>query len=73
MIFERDPKEEVERAFALFDQNNKGKISLEDLRHVSEELGENVPDDILRSMIEYFDTDGDGMINREEFLDICLG
>ncbi|XP_008421400.1 centrin-3 [Poecilia reticulata] len=69
-IMERDPKEEIMKAFRLFDDDESGKISLRNLRRVARELGENISDEELRSMIDVFDTDGDGEINQEEFLAI---
>ena len=36
---ERDPIEETLKAFKLFDENGKGKISLLDLKRVARELG----------------------------------
>lgn len=73
MIAARDPREEIMRAFALFDPEGKGKISLEDLRRVALELGEGLQEEELVAMIEEFDMDGDGMINKEDFVAICLG
>jgi len=72
-ILARDPREEILRAFELFDEGGKGKISLADLRRVARELGEGLQEEELVAMIEEFDLDGDGMIDREEFLGICLG
>lgn len=71
-IIARDPREEVLRAFELFDEGGKGTINLQDLRRVARELGEGLEEDELAAMIEEFDLDGDGAINREEFLGICL-
>lgn len=72
-ILARDPRDEILRAFELFDEGGKGKISLQDLRRVARELGEGLQEEELVAMIEEFDLDGDGCIDREEFLGICLG
>ena len=71
-ILARDPREEILRAFALFDEGGKGKIELADLRRVARELGEGLEEEELIAMIEEFDLDGDGGINQEEFVGICL-
>ncbi|CCW60638.1 unnamed protein product [Phytomonas sp. EM1] len=69
---QRDPRQEMIKAFQLFDENNTGKISLRSLRRVARELGENMSDDELQAMIDEFDTDQDGEINLEEFMAIML-
>jgi len=71
-ILARDPRTEILRAFDLFDHDAKGMITLEDLRRVVQELGEMLEEEELVAMIEEFDLDGDGGVNREEFMDICL-
>ncbi|KAF2860066.1 EF-hand [Piedraia hortae CBS 480.64] len=72
-ILDRDPKEEIMRAFDLFDADNKGIIDLEDLRRVARELGEGLQEEELEAMIAEFDIRGDGGIDRDAFLGICLG
>lgn len=72
-IAARDPKEEILRAFELFDTEGKGSINLADLRRVARELGEGLQEEELVAMIEEFDVDGDGAIGRDEFVGICLG
>lgn len=72
-ILARDPRDEILRAYELFDATGKGRIDLADLRRVARELGEGLGEEELAAMIEEFDLDGDGGIDREEFLAICLG
>ncbi|KAF2739628.1 EF-hand [Polyplosphaeria fusca] len=72
-ILSRNPTEEIVRAFELFDEGGKGKITLTDLRRVARELGEGLQEDELVAMIEEFDMDGDNAISRDEFINICLG
>ena len=69
-ISERDPVEEIIKAFKLFDEDSTGRISLRNLRRVARELGENLSDDELQAMIDEFDKDGDGEISENEFLAI---
>ena len=67
---EKDSKEEVLKAFALFDDDGTGKISYKNLKRVAKELGENLTDEELQEMIDEADRDGDGEINQDEFLRI---
>ena len=72
-VLARDPREEIDRAFDLFDSEQKGVIDLEDLRRVARELGETgLEEDELRAMIDEFDPEGKGGVDREAFLSICL-
>lgn len=68
----RDPREELLKTFSLFDKGAKGVITVDDLRTVVKELGEDVPDPELASMVDQFDVEGKGGVSREEFLGIFL-
>lgn len=69
-MLEKDPKEEILRAFRLFDDDETGKISFKNLKRVARELGENLTDEELQEMIDEADKDGDGEISQEEFMRI---
>jgi centrin-3 len=67
---DRDPDEEISKAFRLFDEESSGTISVRNLRRICKELGEALSDDELRAMVEEFDRDEDGEISEEEFFAI---
>ncbi|KDO26965.1 hypothetical protein SPRG_07678 [Saprolegnia parasitica CBS 223.65] len=69
-ITSRDPDEEILKAFELFDDDQSGQITLKNMRRIAKEMGESLTDDELQAMIDEFDTNQDGTINRDEFLQI---
>jgi len=64
---DKDTREDIQKVFNLFDDDQTGHISLRNLKRVSKELGETMSDAELMEMIERADTDGDGEISPEEF------
>ncbi|CAH8622270.1 unnamed protein product [Dicrocoelium dendriticum] len=67
---DKDAKEEILKAFRLFDDDETGKISFKNLKRVAKELGENLTDEELQEMIDEADRDGDGEVDEQEFLRI---
>ena len=65
---DRDPREEIEKAFMRFDDDNTKRISFRNLKRVALELGEELTDEELNEMIKAADQDGDGEISKEEFI-----
>jgi len=69
-ISDKGTKEEILKAFRLFDNDQTGRISFKNLKRVAVELGENLTDEELKEMILEADQDNDGEVNQEEFLRI---
>ena len=66
-ISDRNTKEDLERVFKLFDDKRTGEISVENLRRVAKELGEDIPEEELREIILRADLDGDGKLTFDDF------
>ena len=58
-----DTDEELRRAFQVFDRDNSGTISTEELRDVLRSIGENLTDSELDEMMHQVDVDGNGTID----------
>jgi calmodulin len=65
-------EDELREAFRVFDQDQNGFISRDELRHVLQNLGERLSDDELAEMLREADVDGDGQINYTEFAKVML-
>ncbi|KAJ8549020.1 hypothetical protein K7X08_032727 [Anisodus acutangulus] len=65
---ETDSEEELKEAFKVFDKDQNGYISSNDLRHVMINLGEKLTDEEAEQMIKAADLDGDGQVNFDEFV-----
>ncbi|XP_039296557.1 calmodulin-A isoform X4 [Nilaparvata lugens] len=65
-----DGEDELREAFKVFDSDNDGLISSIDLRHAMTNLGEKLTDEEVDDMIKEADSDGDGMVNYDEFVTI---
>lgn len=69
-IADKGAREEILKAFRLFDDDQTGKISFKNLQRVANELGENLSEEELKEMIQEADLDNDGEVNQDEFLRI---
>eukprot|EP00038_Savillea_parva_P013361 m.8078 g.8078 ORF g.8078 m.8078 type:complete len:171 (-) comp2500_c0_seq1:354-866(-) len=69
-VLDRNPAEEIAKAFTLFDGDKSGSITINDLRRVARELGEDVSEDELQSMIAEFDSTKTGRISESDFRSI---
>lgn len=69
-IDSKEVLENLKDAFSVFDIDNNGLITAEELQNVMKKLGENCDIEESRKMIAGADRDGDGMINFDEFKDM---
>ena len=60
------PDDEVRRVFALFDTENKGFITVDDLRHIATDLGEKMGEEELQEMIQRAASQG-GRVSFHDF------
>ncbi|OIW24491.1 cell division control protein [Coniochaeta ligniaria NRRL 30616] len=72
LITKRDPIDELRRAFRLFDVEEKGMITLEDLSRVSQEIGQPLEEGEMKTMIQEFDSNGKGGVSEDEFVKLML-
>jgi centrin-3 len=66
-LLERSPQDEIRRAFALFDLQQTGRITVKELSLIARQLQVDIEPQELQDMIAEFDRDQDGAINEEEF------
>ena len=69
---ESDPEIEIINAFQIFDTDNNGLISKENLFHIIRTFGETLTDEEIQEIIAEADVDGDGYINYEEFVRMMI-
>ncbi|RNF05539.1 centrin [Trypanosoma rangeli] len=71
--FFAEDSEEVLLSFPHFTKGNSDYITLDDLKRVAEEVGEDMPEDVLKAMIKEADVvDHDQRVSKEEFLRMLL-
>ena len=63
-------EEDIRKVFKLYDVDNTGYITLENLRHIAKQLGESTNDKDLTEMITRVDTTGKNHVNFQDFLRI---
>lgn len=69
---EEDTDEELRRAFQVFDHDNSGTISTDELRNVLKSIGEDLTDTEIDEMMRQVDVDGSGTIDCK-FITSMLG
>jgi Ca2+-binding EF-hand superfamily protein len=69
-VNDRDSRVNINKIFALFDDERTGFISAKNLRRIAQELGESISNEEIDELIHRADTDQDGLVSEEEFYTI---
>ena len=69
-VNDKDSRANINKIFALFDDERTGFISIKNLRRVAQELGETISEDELQELVTRADIDQDGLVSEEEFYTI---
>ena len=69
-ISENNTEDDLRRVFKLFDEERDNQISVENLKKVARELGEDISDEELNEIIKRADLDGDGKLGFEDFYQV---
>ncbi len=69
-VNDKDSRANVNKIFALFDDERTGFISIKNLRRIAQELNETVSEEELQELINRADTDHDGLVSEDEFYTI---
>lgn len=66
-VNDKDSRANINKIFALYDDERTGFISLKNLQRVAQEIGENISETELQELITRADVDRDGLVSEEEF------
>jgi Ca2+-binding EF-hand superfamily protein len=69
-VNDRDSRANINKIFALYDDERTGFISAKNLRRVAADLGENISNEEIEELVKRADVDQDGLVSEEEFYTI---
>ncbi|EGR31049.1 hypothetical protein IMG5_118850 [Ichthyophthirius multifiliis] len=72
-ISDKDSKKEVQKVFNMFDLKKNNRVSVNELKQISVDLGEEMTDDELLKMFKKADLDDDGYVTIDDFYNIITG
>lgn len=69
-IGEHSSKSDLARVFKLFDSDNTNFISVQNLKAISEEVGDNLTEQELQDVLNRCDIDADNKCTFEDFYNV---
>ena len=67
---EKEPEDEINKAFKVLTEEGTDKITLKSLSKICTDLGENIDEDELMEMINHANKGQDEEVNEEDFVKI---
>ncbi|KAK9505810.1 hypothetical protein O3M35_009793 [Rhynocoris fuscipes] len=67
-----ETKADLKRIFSSFDYDHKGYITFGNLKRLAKELGIDVNNEEIQEMIDEADTNRNGMVTEEDFINIMM-
>lgn len=72
-VSQKDSKADIQKVFNLYDWNKEGRVTWDELKRVSQDLGEEMSDEELLKMFKKADLDEDGFVTFDDFYNIMTG
>ena len=69
-VSDKDTRANINKVFALYDDERTGFISVKNLRRIAQELSENISEEELQELITRAELDQDGLVSEDEFYNI---
>ncbi|KAL7905351.1 hypothetical protein GGI35DRAFT_483480 [Trichoderma velutinum] len=72
LITQRDPRKKAIKIFNIFNYNQDGIISVNNIRHLAQDIKKErtITDEEIQTIIEHLDHNSKGGVNLEEFIQI---
>jgi Ca2+-binding EF-hand superfamily protein len=67
-----ESKKEIGAIFKKYDRNNKGYLTMDDLKQINDHVKENVDEETLALMLEKADSNNDGKISFDDFYSVMV-
>ena len=64
---DKDTREDIEKAFKVFDEEGRGKLTADSIRSAAKKLNEHITEDDIKAMIQLTDTNNDGVVTLDDF------
>ena len=62
----------IRKAFRVLDKDKNGYVTVKEMKDIMMKMGEQLTEKEVREMIDEADTNGDGRIDMDEFVDMMM-